>query len=46
MIPFKTTSESVGKKMSNHENLTLLLRHEDADGYLPEKRLGFYISKR
>jgi len=29
-----------------HENLRLLLHHEDADGYLPEKRLGFYISKR
>ena len=31
------------EKDKNHENLTLLLRHEDADGYLPEKRLGFYI---
>jgi hypothetical protein len=28
------------------QNLTLLVNLEDADGYLPEKRLGFYILKR
>ena len=46
MIQFKTTSESVGQKDKKHENLRLLLHHKDADGYLPEKRLGFYIPKR
>ena len=34
------------EKDTKHENQRLLLNHEDADGYLPEKRLGFYISKR
>ena len=34
------------EKDEKHENLGLLPHHEDADGYLPEKRLGFYISKR
>jgi hypothetical protein len=28
-----------------HENPGLLPHHEDADGYLPEKRLGFHVSK-
>ena len=28
------------------DNLRLLLHYEDADGYLPERRIGFYISKR
>ena len=33
------------EKDKKHENLRLLLNHEDAGGYLPAKRLGFYISK-
>ena len=44
MIQFKTTSESVGKKDENHENLTLLLHHEDADGYLPEDLASIFRS--
>ena len=31
------------EKDKKHENLTFLLHHEDADGYLPDKRPGFYI---
>jgi hypothetical protein len=33
------------EKDRKHKNLRLVPNHEDADGYLPEKRLGFYISR-
>jgi hypothetical protein len=33
------------EKDKRDETLRLLRRYEDADGYLPEKRIGFYISK-
>jgi len=39
-------SEAAKEKDKKHDNLRWLPHHEDADGYLPEKRLGFYISKR
>ena len=46
MIRLQNDLRVCWEKDTKHENQRLLLNHEDADGYLPEKRLGFYISKR
>ena len=44
--PIQNDLKVCWEKDQKHENLRLVPHHEDADGYLPEKRLGFYISKR
>jgi hypothetical protein len=43
--PIENDFEVCWENDNRRQNLTLLVNREDADGYLPEKRLGFYISK-
>jgi hypothetical protein len=43
--PIQNNLRVCWEKDMNREDLIFLPHHEDADGYLPEKRLGFYISK-
>ena len=44
--PIQSDVRVCWEKDKKHKNLRLLPDHEDADGYLPEKRLGFYLSTR
>jgi hypothetical protein len=44
--PIQNDLQVCWEKDKKHESLRFLPQHEDADGYLPEKRLGFYTSKR
>ena len=44
--PIENDLKVHGENDGRRQNLTLLVNREDADGYLTEKRLGFYLSKQ
>jgi hypothetical protein len=44
--PIQNDLKVCWEKDREGDSLRFVPHHEDADGYLPEKRLGFYISKR